>query len=589
MLSDYSIIALSVCLFVFLTWLEYRRPKKARLIWRLMASALATAALACLIVPVNIIKTSTKNSGEAILLTQGFDKDSLYKYKNIQAYTADIAILKDNPSLKLKYIPGLEFFTAQSVKPKLHIFGYGLDKSDLQQIKNFATEFHVSSAPTGISDFHWRQSIKLGEKLVLQGKFNNTSQKSLKIVLKGFGSTLDSAIIQPGSNPDFELSTIPKHLNRAVYQVVALAGKDTVEREDIPIQVNELKVLNILVLASSPDFEDKFLKNWLYEQKYRVAVRTAISKNKFSTEYLNSAKTAIDRLSTVALQKFDLVIADMPQLDALSPTESSILKAELSRGLGLVIQSDSIAKPSYFSRIFAQYSSQPTATKKTILDLPDRKASLILPDYQAYIRKQPGNQPLISDDKGIVVNCKLYGAGKILLNTISNTFTWPLSGNKADYASFWSLIIEKAARKTPASEKIMLADFASVNEASGIVASDNSAAPVITSGTSHIYPEQNPDMPYEWSGVFWPVKTGWIQLSSNPENLSWQYVYNNNQWKSLKAARTIALTKSFLGTNTHSEPGLSKPQIELKPIPRIYFFIIFLITCAYLWYESKIL
>jgi hypothetical protein len=41
------------------------------------------------------------------------------------------------------------------------------------------------------------------------------------------------------------------------------------------------------MLSASPDFESKFLKNWLSENGYAVALRSAISKDKFNSEYIN--------------------------------------------------------------------------------------------------------------------------------------------------------------------------------------------------------------------------------------------------------------------------------------------------------------
>jgi hypothetical protein len=65
----------------------------------------------------------------------------------------------------------------------------------------------------------------------------------------------------------------------------------------IPVFVESQATLKVLILSSSPDFENKFLKNWLFENQYVCAVRSAISKNKFSTEFLNSTKINLDQIT----------------------------------------------------------------------------------------------------------------------------------------------------------------------------------------------------------------------------------------------------------------------------------------------------
>jgi hypothetical protein len=43
-------------------------------------------------------------------------------------------------------------------------------------------------------------------------------------------------------------------------------------------------------------------------------------------------------------------------------------------------------------------------------------------------------------------------AGKLVFTTIGNTYSWMLAGNQTDYAALWSLLIDKAARKSPVTE-----------------------------------------------------------------------------------------------------------------------------------------
>jgi hypothetical protein len=102
--------------------------------------------------------------------------------------------------------------------------------------------------------------LTAGDRFKVQGTFNNTLSNDVKLVLKGLNTNLDSIVVPKNTFNEFELTTIPKHLDRSVYYVVALNGKDKLETGDIPLEVIQPKKLRVLMLASSPDFELKFLK-----------------------------------------------------------------------------------------------------------------------------------------------------------------------------------------------------------------------------------------------------------------------------------------------------------------------------------------
>ncbi|MDB5192555.1 MAG: hypothetical protein JWQ96_2118, partial [Segetibacter sp.] len=74
----YIVAGLSFLLLAFLFWKETNRVNKTGLVWRILASVLAVASLACLALPITYNKTTRIDSAkEAVLLTEGFNADSL--------------------------------------------------------------------------------------------------------------------------------------------------------------------------------------------------------------------------------------------------------------------------------------------------------------------------------------------------------------------------------------------------------------------------------------------------------------------------------------------------------------------------------
>src|SRR3954463_7619257 len=96
---NHAIIAMSLLLLCFLLWKEVTRAKKSRLVWRIIASVLAIVSLACIALHVSIKSTKTiSNVNEAILLTEGYDKDSVQKFmakspRNFPIYSANPGII----------------------------------------------------------------------------------------------------------------------------------------------------------------------------------------------------------------------------------------------------------------------------------------------------------------------------------------------------------------------------------------------------------------------------------------------------------------------------------------------------------------
>ncbi|MDQ3683810.1 MAG: hypothetical protein M3352_12180, partial [Bacteroidota bacterium] len=399
---NYIVIGLSFLLLVFLLLKEIRRQNKGKLLLRIVASVVAIISLACIALPINYHKTKTIDSkNEAILLTEGFSKDSLERFlnlrkKNIPVFTLDESLVsakKYNASLATD--PGI--FSKNDISA-LHVFGYGLEKQDLEGLKQTII-FHPSKIKTGITLINWQTKVQSGEKLYVQGKFNNASSAK-KIILSGFGITLDSTIIPANKNQNFELTTIPKHTGRTIYSLLVVDGKDTIQKEPLPVQVQQGELLKILILASSPDFENKFLKNWLAQKGYEVAVRTAISKNKFDKEYVNTPVVNLNRITSSLLDKFDIIIADAAELASIGRQELATLQSYIiQKNKGLIVKTEGTSsRSSFYTNSFAlttgNYNAQPIT-----MNLIDSSLKLppLLIENPLFIRNQNSTLPLVSD------------------------------------------------------------------------------------------------------------------------------------------------------------------------------------------------
>jgi len=575
---------------VLAVWKEFVRPNKAYLIWRISSVLVAVVALACIALPLtynaDLVK---KDGGGAVLLTPGFNTDSLSKYNNSRLFTIDKTI----KNTRVKLLSSLDELIADSTITQLRLLGDGLNEDQLQQLSHLPVIFNPEEFKQGITAISWNEKLKAGDELNIQGRFKNASARRIKLLLRGLSTSLDSVFIAPGNTTVFHLKSVPKISGRAVFNLLAVTGTDTLEKESLPIQIETAKPLNVLLLTSSPDFESRFLKNWLSENGYAVAIRSAISKNKFSTEFINLPRFSFDHLSAPIINRFDLLIGDLSVLKSLKGQEAAILKSEVTQnGLGIIIKADSTLKSdSWLQRSFStkRLQGKDTVPSSVYITGKDQKLGK-LSNSLVDIKFQAGSQPLINDDYGhILVSNVLAGNGKMVFTTLNTTFSWMLAGNKNDYAALWALLINKAARKAPATENWNV--FTAVPSVSSpvILQLQGAASGVSKVGLVTLSSKQNPMLLFEHNYTYWPESVGWQLIKANNGGLNWWYVYHDTDWKSLRTLKKQADTKNYITKNVIVNNVTKQIQKKVtNTVSKIYFYVLLLLTCTFLWAEAKL-
>ncbi len=595
----YIVSGLSVLLLVILLVTEIRRQNKGRLLWRILANVFAVISLGALALPLQYhSSTVSNNQHEAILLTEGFNADSVSRF--LQSQNNSCPVFTSSPTLMeaQKYqaavITDPDVF-AENKFSALHVFGYGLEKKELENLQRENIVFHPAAFIAGITAVNWQPNIHAGEKLIIQGTYLNTTNAIKKIVFSGYNSTLDSITVAANKKQPFQLTAVPKQLGRQVFELLAVDGKDTIQKEPVPVLVEPGTPLKVLILAASPDFENKFLKNWLAQKGYTVVVRTSISKNKFQKDYANITSFNIDQVNAALLEKFDIVIADAAELNATSKQELATLQSYIrQKTMGLIIKADSAAShTAFYANSFPIISTNATGSQQVDIRLMDTTIQLppITTEAPSFIQMKNGTQPLVTDKQNrVLVNSTLYGAGKIILSTLSNSFSWVLSGNQGSYDILWSTLINKAAAKKTNEEVWSSApSLAYVNEPVTIaVQTANTNITQAQINAASVYLTNTGMLPFEYTGTFWPAKQGWqtgIQMNGN----TWYtYTYNKNDWKTITAYQKLRLTKT-VSAHMKANKAVNSQSAEATatPFPKIYFFLLFLICSGFIWFENK--
>lgn len=578
---EYSIIITCLLLAAFLVFKEIRRSNKARLVWRIVASVLAAVSLIFLAIPVHYNATKNIDGNEAVLLTDGYNKDSvdifLKQNKNAVIYTKD------------------QYEQQADATSTLHVFGYGLSEDEWQTMPASNIVFHPSVIDDGITAIDYNKQVNSGDQLTIQGRYNNAAGRPVKLILSGFGVAFDSVIIGQNQSQTFELKTIPKFIGRAIYEIVATNNKDTLEHEQLPVEVISPRPLKVLLLAAYPDFENKFLQNWLSENNYVVAARTTISKSKYNYSYADTGKFSLAQITLNVLEQFDVLIADGTALSSLNRQELFNISNQINdKGLGLIIKTDSTEKPALFYRDNCSVAPSSNHNKQTLsIQLPGNDTISLLPvENAAFIKINDGVRALIADTKKNVLACNaIYGNGSIVFSAFKNSYYWILSSDKKSYQLLWSSLIANAARKQSVSSQWRISPaFPAVDKPAALTVETISEQSLqATVNNTFVAFADQPYLSFEWKGVYWPKTKGWQAVVSSGGDTSWFYVFNKNAWKNITALQNIQDTYAHITSNNrplHSEEWNEK--LLRKTIPAFYFFVVFMCCCILLWIEKKI-
>ncbi len=590
-------LVLAALLAVFLLYKEWKRVPATRLAARFIASLLAVMSLLAMAYP---FKGNNKNTLQKkhLLLTAGFIKDSVNNF--IQKNNGAVVVYADERSpeqakYNVQLVTNWKAFIANHATDTLHVFGNGFSKEILGLVDPHPIVFHASPAAAAITSIYWKQTLETGAQLQIQGTYNNTSNKKIQLVLQAFGVNKDSVAIAAGTNQPFQLQTIPVHTGRAVYTISAMAGKDTLQQEPVPVEVQPTPPLRLLIISASPDFDNTYLKNHLSQQHYQVTITTTISTNKTDKQFLNMPlQQGGMRLSGAYLNKFDVLITDQQTLQSLSGVELSAIRlAVQDKSLGLIIKTDAqISQPLFYSRYF-QAKALP-AGRQSVVQLVGNAADsnkyqlkIANPVAISYVK---GAQIILQDaQSNIYALGALYGSGKIISTTLQNTYSMALAGNLSAYQQLWWLLLSKAARKINPETTWRLHPFTPFNNYPVQMELDKNELPAsqLEAGNAAVYFQQDALLPFTWHGIYWPQQPGWQQLPGKDSLQQW-YVYQRGKWQSLIDHSNRTATTQYAALHPVTATAEDPVAGGLMVNRQLYLLIIFFACCVFLWVEQKI-
>ncbi|MBC6608447.1 hypothetical protein H8B13_16595 [Hymenobacter sp. BT188] len=596
----YALLTLCVLLVVGLTWSALRRPNQQRLALRLLAGLLVGVGLWFTAFPPT--RSVTGSQYETILLTEGFQPDTLQTL--LRRLGPATRLWRTGSVVGADTVRIANLLQIREQQPnlrRLHVLGQGLPAADLPMLGPVRLVRYAPPARAGFRTANWTPRVELGQPLQIAGAFDNLPSSANNITptwvhLRAAGAPRDSVRLTGGRGA-FQLSYVPKAAGLAVYELVARRGGQMLASEPVPVEIVPTRTLRVLLLASTPSFEFKFLKNQLGTRQHAVALRVGISRGLTQTEFLNQSTHDIFRLTPALLARYDAIIADVGTLATLSGGEVQQLTTALrTGGPGLIVLADAAPLPR-LTPARAAFSIVPVATAASAKPQPvlwpgaPGRTTATVP---ATLRPSARLRPLITTGQGqTVVASQRLGAGTMVVSVLPETFRWALQNDSLTYNAYWSRLLTAVARPEPATAAwCVTTAWPHPNtpvEAQLTAASFPTTAPTVQGAAAQPIPlaiRQDTRLP-EWStGQFWPDSAGWHRVALAEKAVHSFYVFGAQNWLGPETELRQQAAQAWLADASAS--AAASPVLTRQAWPATWFFGLFLLGAGFLWLEEKL-
>jgi hypothetical protein len=340
----------------------------------------------------------------------------------------------------------------------------------------------------------------------------------------------------------------------------------------LPIKVNPDKKKNVLIVVSFPSFELRYLKNYLAELGYGVAVDIHTSQDLNAREFINIQEMRLQNLGSELLSSFDLLIVDSDAFGSLKNTEKWHIKTQLTKGkLGL---------------LFLDANAKIEAVRAPVKDFRQFEGEngaleIQLQDYLPV--EQNGNIKVTNE---LIGTYFIEGIGIRSFLGLKNTYQLLLKGEQKLYAQIWNELITRSLGYGNKNRSLQLPVLARVGYPETIRFFSSSDTPELYVDKIKIPPAEYPLRPGYFNAAFWPTRTGWHEMMLLPDSTNdFFYVQDEKSWKTFYVNKKQIANALTVSTVENSPP--IKKMIQV-PISRWWFFGLFLVSAGFLWLEQRV-
>ncbi len=479
---------------------------------------------------------------------------------------------------------------------RLFVSGWGLDAAEWRTLDSIPVSFHPTPLAPGISRASWPTEVALGDRLVVEGAVAAAQTGQLIRLLDPSGPT-DSARLD--SSGGFHLEARPRAIGRSLFVLRTVIGDHSVAAETLGVSVVAPPAWRVLILESSPRFETSALRDWLAARGSAVAIRTAVSRNRHRTEFVNRDSGSVVALTARLVSQFDVAVVDGRTLAGLTASERLTLRrAVADEGLGVLVIPDTVVLDPGTGRFsdrafFLDFTIRRIESLEVRLVRPrwaglDRPPTVPAPAAPYTLVPRFGMESLMEDGSGnVLAQVTPRGAGRVGLSLVTGTARWARGGERDAFSAYWSHVFSSVAGgpgddhwtiETPGPWLVhhpLVVDVETPGERPVTLLVAPSGA------RDSVFLARDPLAPTHWRGTFWPREPGWHELAERGRTAF--YVQPAGAWWSRQGAERRDATARHLVHATRVTTSQRLPGSPSEPIPAAWFFGLFLLSVGYLW------
>lgn len=467
----------------------------------------------------------------------------------------------------------------------LAILGAGLGDTYWHADRSWQIQFEPPQEKLGLRYVNWPRRVNTGDPLVVRGRIKGSPPGAAHL-LDPAGDIVERT--QIATDGTFLLTGSTRSPGRFLFRIeLATASGDIVESQPMPVHVAEPEPIDVLILLSAPSFESRYLKNWAARGGARLALRTAISRDRYREEFVARDAVPLAELGRARVADFDVVVTDQRAWRTLDAIERNAIYAAVEQdGLGLAIMALDPQLPAGDAARFP--ALLPSITRDVALAVADAAAAAStvtlaaarfsddLSDERVALRDVTGRP---------VVAYQPYGAGRVGVTLVADSHTLVTAGHVQQHARYWRTLIHALAPQTvrPGSEmspalplvdqRTQLCTFGAPLANRAVIDEDLQVA---------LRPQAY--RPGEHCGYWWPDQAGWHTLRMN-DLTQHVYVYGPDDWASVRQANATSATQ-LAAQRTPVASSLDEQRIS--PVPRWWFAWPLLAVAGLLWLEQKL-
>ncbi len=568
------ILLLIIIIVVFIDFLKKDQPRR---LLRLLSYLLIGISIAGIILKTKYKTQASKEN--IILLTDGYHQDILDSLIKINT-NAKIYDMRSVDGGSYQTVSDLYDLAYQNSNiEQIELLGVGASHYELEELGKYTVNFYPADKVEGIVDIQFDHTVEV-EKLATINVTINRKEKS-KIILSINKTKLDSMIVS--EQDDFSFRITPKVTGLFIYLLEEYIEDSLVGKYPLPVEVVPQQKLKILFINNFPTFDTKHLRRHLTRRGHQVIIRNRYSQQNFNYEYYNTDDKSAINLASARLTSVDVLLIDHQSLLGLSNKELRNVSL-MVKEYGLTVLLQNVEKSTNLSRfkLFDGLSVEESNEGEFVLQkgVSVSKSGFVVSKSSIPITSKSSRNPL--------GGYQYSGIGKVGILSFQNSYELVLDGYQDLYRSVWLDIFEQVAKRHEVGLKIDFEENLPIVDSPLIVHFENNTNQEyqVRVGGLALALKQDVQLPNRWTGKYWASTSGWHSLFVDSTTVSNRYVFNKPDWSSLISHRKIQNTHLLV---KQKQQKIKEPvKYTYRKISPVIFYIIFLISIAYLWVEAKL-